>query len=137
MTKNNCSILLVDDDASWQSINRIVLGKHGYQIYTASTKDEALKKIEERKYEIAVIDLRLVDNDQSNFEGIEIIKILFEKNPDTQILVKSGYLSPAAEDELKTLGIGRENVFDKGTANKELVERVNKIYEEIAQKREG
>lgn len=137
MKEPYCSILLIDDDISWQKINKIVLGKYGFHIHTAITKEEALKKVNESKYEIAVIDLRLVDDDETNFDGIQIIKELRNINPDTRILVKSGYLSPVAENELIVLGISKENVFDKGTTNKELVQRINKIYEEICQKREG
>ncbi len=131
MTKTTYAILLVDDDKSWQHINKIVLGKFGFHMDTASTKDEALEKIQRTEYEIAVIDLRLVDEDQSNFDGIEIIKELYKKHPNTRVLVKSGYLSSDIEIELKSLGIGKENIFDKATTNKELAERINKIHQEI------
>ena len=134
MAENPCSILLVDDDVSWQNINKIVLRKYGYQIHTASTKEEALQKIEHNNYEIAVIDLRLIDDNQSNFDGIEIIRELRKKNRDTSILVKSGYLSPAVERELRILGVDKEDVFDKSTTNKELVERINKIHQDCKHK---
>lgn len=124
-----CSILIVDDDKSWQNINKIVLGKYGFHIDTASTKDEAIGKIKKNDYEIAVVDLRLEDDDQSNFDGIEIIKEMHKKNPTTRILVKSGYLSPNVENELKVLSVS--DIFDKSTSNKELAKRINKLHQEI------
>jgi DNA-binding response OmpR family regulator len=135
--QNTCLILLVDDDKSWQNINRIVLKKHGYQIDSASTKAEAMDKIAKNNYEIAVVDLRLIDDDQSNFEGIEIIKELRNKDSQTSILVKSGYLSAQVENELKALGINKSDIFDKSTTNKELAERIAKLHGKSKHERKG
>ena len=129
--ENTCSILLVDDDRSWQNINKIVLQKHGYKIDIASTKEEAIRKILVNKYEIAVIDLRLIDDDQSNFDGIEIIEELRKRNPDTRILVKSGFLNPHVESELNALGLSKKDVFEKSTTNNALAERINQIHQDI------
>jgi two-component SAPR family response regulator len=78
-----------------------------------------------------VIDLRLIDDDESNFEGIEIIKELRKIHPHTRILVKSGYLSSHVENEFKALGLNEEDIFEKSTTNKELAERINKIHQEV------
>jgi ActR/RegA family two-component response regulator len=126
---NSCAMLLVDDDIAWQHINKIVLIKHGFHPDLAYTKDIALGKIHTRKYEIAVVDLRLVDDDQSNFDGIEIIKALQKKNPEVRILVKSGYLSPNIENEVRALKV--DGIFDKSTTNKELIDHILKIHQEI------
>lgn len=127
------SILLVDDDSSWQNINTIVLQKYGYRIDTASTRIDALRMILDHEYHIAVIDLRLQDDDQTNFDGIEVIKALHAKNPKTRILVKSGYLNPHIEEELQAFGIGEEEIFRKSTPNNVLAIRINKIFQELKQ----
>ena len=60
MTKR---ILLVDDDPDFNEINRLILESNGYEIDTAGSTPEALEKIKQNDYDLAIIDLIMEELD--------------------------------------------------------------------------
>lgn len=127
---NSCKILLVDDDPSWQMLNKIVLEKQGFRMDSAYTKYEAFQKIQANRYEIAIVDLRLVDDADKNFDGLEVVKFLRKRSPSVRILVESGYLTPEVRKELNAIDI--DGILDKATiTNHDLAKRINQIHQEI------
>jgi DNA-binding response OmpR family regulator len=127
--EETCSILLVDDDKSWLEFNVFSLKKFNFKIFTATSLQEALQKLQNQAYDIAVLDLRLVDDDQNNFDGIEIIKRLRKTNATTRILVKSGFLTPDIEHELNELGI--DAILDKSASRKDLIAKIDEIHRRL------
>ena len=125
MMKSECSILVVEDDLSWQRIYKAILARQGYMVQVASSKVEALRKLEQYMFDIAVVDLRLIDEEPKNFEGIEVVKQLRDRSRSTRIIVNSGYLTDEIKSELQVLGV--EGVFKKHGKNKELVELVDRL----------
>ncbi len=124
--EETCSILLVDDDQAWLEFNVFSLKKFNFKIFTAGSLQEALQKLQGQTYEIAVLDLRLVDNDQNNFDGLEIIKYLRATKAPTRILVKSGFLTPDIERELKELEI--DAILDKSASRRDLIAKIDEIH---------
>ena len=82
------SILLVDDDESTRRSLALILGKKGYETRTAGTGREALKKAQERFFNVALLDIRLPD-----MEGVELLAPLKKMHPDMIVLMITGYAS--------------------------------------------
>lgn len=80
------SILFVDDEES--ILNSIKRGLHGqpYQMYFATSGPAALEIIEENDISVVISDMRM-----PGMDGLELLKIVNEKYPDTVRIVLTGY----------------------------------------------
>lgn len=97
-------VLVVDDDLSWPLQYKYRLEKEGiHNMDIAHTKEQALQMVSSKSYDLAIIDLRLVDHDQENFDGIEIIEKIREGSYQTKIIVMSGFLSAEIKGVLDKL----------------------------------
>jgi CheY-like chemotaxis protein len=101
---HRCSILVVEDDPSWQMNYEEILEEEGYLVELAANKEEAACKLRERAFDVAVIDLRLVDDDPKNMDGVEVVKLMHDLKVPTRAIVKSGYLTEALREQLEELG---------------------------------
>lgn len=95
-------MLIVDDEGSICFSMSEYFGLHGYRVDTASERDEAEGLIEGTKYEVAILDLRL--GLAHNADGLEIIKLLHQRRPETRIVVLTAYGSAEMEDEARQWG---------------------------------
>lgn len=79
-------ILLVDDDTSFCLMLKTWLTKKGFQVEEAFSCKEALSKTKTTVYEVVLTDLRLPDED-----GIYLLKTIKRNNPQTQVILMTGY----------------------------------------------
>jgi len=107
--RKSSAVLIIDDDADWQvSLTKYLppVDKVG----KAATYEEAVTKIDEQAYDLIVCDLRLVDADDRNFQGMDLIRCIREKDKErdtfTQIIVVSAYGTPEhIRESYKAFGI--------------------------------
>ena len=66
-------VLIIEDDSFLQGLEAGKLEKDGFEVITASSGEEALKKIKEPGINIILLDLIL-----PNFDGFEILKKIKE-----------------------------------------------------------
>ncbi len=80
-------ILIVDDDTSLRTALFRALDRKGYQVITASTKNEALQLGQsERPADLVLCDLRLPDGD-----GIDFMTEFKRNNPTSLFIVLTGF----------------------------------------------
>ncbi len=96
------TLLVVDDEESICFSMSEYFSQHGFKVDTAREKEEAEGLIKETEYRVVIQDLRLGIERRS--EGIDIIKLVHERNPDTRIVVLTAYGSPEAEEEARNAG---------------------------------
>jgi DNA-binding NtrC family response regulator len=96
------NLLVVDDEESICFSMSEYFSQHGFKVDTAREKEEAEGLIKETEYRVIIQDLRLGLERRS--EGIEIIKLVHERNPNTRIVVLTAYGSPEAEAEARNAG---------------------------------
>ena len=82
------SILIVDDDESTCRSLSLILNKKGYETGTARTGQEALKKVRERFFNLALLDIKLPDAD-----GAELLAPLKRMHPEMIVLMITGHAS--------------------------------------------
>ncbi|MDP2647611.1 MAG: response regulator [Desulfobacterales bacterium] len=95
-------ILVMEDEVSMAKGLEMVLTEQGYTVDLAMTGQSALNKFQQRVVDLLVADLRLPDMD-----GMEVIKKIKEKRPDTEAIIITGY--PSVSSAVNSVKIG---VFD-------------------------
>ncbi|HEV8427411.1 MAG TPA: response regulator [Pyrinomonadaceae bacterium] len=96
------NLLVVDDEESICFSMSEYFSQHGFKVDTAREKEEAEGLIKQTEYRVIIQDLRL--GLQRRSEGLEIIKLVHERNPNTRIVVLTAYGSPEAEEEARNAG---------------------------------
>ena len=96
------NLLVVDDEESICFSMREYFSHHGYNVDTAREMDEAEGLIRETEYRVIIQDLRL--GLTRNPDGIEIIKLVHKRNPDTRIVVLTSYGTEEVEEQARRAG---------------------------------
>ncbi len=79
-------ILLVDDEQELVDYLAKRLKKKGHDVVGVTSGQEALKRVERRIYDVAVLDLKMPEMD-----GIELLKNLKEIQPYLQAIMLTGH----------------------------------------------
>lgn len=102
VAKTPQTLLVVDDEESICFSMSEYFSQHGFIVDTAREKEEAEGLINDTEYKVIIQDLRLGVERRS--EGIDIIKLVHARNPETRIVVLTSYGSPEAEEEARNAG---------------------------------
>lgn len=79
-------ILIVEDDVSFSVTLKTFLNRQGFETTEVYTFQKALEKISSSRYDVILTDFRLPDQD-----GIELLKIIKEKSPDSLVILMTAY----------------------------------------------
>jgi len=79
-------ILLVDDEESVNFLHREVLEEEGYEVHSALTGQEAMKKLENISPDLVILDINMPE-----MNGIEVLRKIKETNPKTKVIISSSY----------------------------------------------
>ncbi len=114
MDKQKKSILIIDDDKSILNIFTRILQKQGYQTDTAETGEEALEKLQNNTYDLALIDVKLPDTN-----GTDLLARINQTHPNMIKIAITGY--PSLEDASKVIDRGAAAYLVKPVKSEELV----------------
>jgi DNA-binding NtrC family response regulator len=92
-------ILIMEDDANVARGLEMVLSEEGFDVNLAGTGRLAMEAFDRERFDLLVADLRLPDID-----GMEIIREVKTKRPETEVIVITGYGTTAAAVEAMKLG---------------------------------
>ena len=90
-------ILVVEDDVNSREGLRGLLSVGGYRVDTAADGWEALERIKQETYELAIVDLDLPIVHGIAMDGWDVARIVRAFCPDVEIVVMSG----RADDETR------------------------------------
>lgn len=93
-------ILLVDDDPVIRESYRRLLGEHTLRIDEARTGREALDRLDEREYQLMLLDLKI-----PNPGGLTLLRHVRQQHPKTQVIVVTGYATIENVKECIQLGV--------------------------------
>ncbi len=79
-------ILLVDDEAGIRNVLGISLADLGYRVHTAEDAAAALKIIADHRPAIALTDIKM-----PGMNGIELLKIVKQRYPETEVIMLTGH----------------------------------------------
>ncbi len=92
-------VLIMEDEASVAKGLGMVLSEEGYHVDLAMTGRSALDSFNQKMFDLLVADLRLPDID-----GMEVIKQVKRRRPETEVLVITGYSTVNTAVEAMKLG---------------------------------
>jgi DNA-binding NtrC family response regulator len=79
------NVLLVDDEQNILLTYKVILERGGHRVSTASTAEEALKTFESEGADVIVTDMNM-----PGISGIELVKLVRQRSPGTEIIVMTG-----------------------------------------------
>jgi CheY-like chemotaxis protein len=93
-------VLVVDDDpAVRKSIDRVLTGK-GYAVITAENGEEAMRKLNQEKYDLVYTDIRM-----PGMSGLDVAEQVKAHKPWTPVVIITGYGTDAAQARAKAAGV--------------------------------
>ena len=120
----NCKILIVDDDNDIIDCFKYIIEYEGFKIEGARSPEEALDKVRENKYVIAILDYILPD-----MNGDELAEKLLEIDNSLNLIFVSGYTD--AEDIISRKGIRDYRFFMKPINPETLIDAIKRISESL------
>lgn len=115
-------ILIVDDDEHLRKALREVMKREGYDVVLAASKEEALELASTAKFAAALVDMRM---DESEADGIDILRKIKEVSPDTAVLVMTAY--PNVETAVESMKLGAADYISKPFSYDQLIQKLRKI----------
>ena len=116
-------ILIVDDEVNLLQSLSDVLKRKGYSVATAQNGLEALGRLKERYFNIAIIDLKM-----PKMGGMELLEIIKERYPQTLVVILTGY--GTIKNAVEAMKKGAYNYLIKPFSPDEIILIANKIMEE-------
>jgi CheY-like chemotaxis protein len=115
-------IIVLDDDPVVTLSCKRILGAEGYNITTVARGEEALKKIEKEEYDLLITDIRLPD-----MHGIEVVREARIIQPNTDVVVITGY--PTLEDAKESIRLGAFEYIEKPFTPEFMINVAKKIFD--------
>jgi DNA-binding NtrC family response regulator len=106
-------ILLMEDELNVARGLKMILSEEGYDVDLATTGQSALDQFHQKVFDLLVADLRLPDID-----GMEVIKQVKEEQPETEVVVITGF--PSVTTAVKAMKIGAFDYLPKPFTEEEL-----------------
>ncbi len=116
-------ILIVDDEVNLLQSLSDVLKKKGYSVATARNGLEALEKLKERYFNIAIVDFKM-----PKMGGMELLEVMKERYPQTLVVILTGY--GTIQNAVEAMNKGAYNYLIKPFSPDEILLITNKIMEE-------
>jgi len=98
---SHARILVVDDDESIRKVLTTILEEEGYSVETAESGREAIRKSNEKFYNLALIDIRLPD-----IVGTRLLAAIKETTPRMVKIVITGY--PSLQNAIEAVNSGAD-----------------------------
>ena len=96
------AILVVDDIAEQRDLAQKMLGRLGYGVVTASSGEEAVAYLTDRRVDLVVLDMIM----PPGIDGLETYRRIIANHPDQKAVIASGFSENERVAELQRLGAG-------------------------------
>jgi len=128
MSLNNVGrIMVVDDQENWRELLRILLEKEGFLVTTVESFGECQKAFQKVTFNVVILDIRLIDQDTFNVEGLALLHEIRTKSPTTKAVILTGYPDSIKNEtgaDAILLKVPHEKTFDKAAFRKLIRELV-------------
>lgn len=123
MVKNRKkNVLIIDDDKSILRLYARIFQKEGYDTATAETGEEAVERIDEQRFDLALIDVKLPD-----ISGIELLRKINSRDPKMLKIVITGL--PSVDDGVEALDEGADAYLVKPVEPREMLKVIREKLE--------
>ena len=131
-------ILIVEDFADWRELLGGLLQREGHQVEAVPTLHEArdcLERISE--LDLAILDIRLVETDETNEDGMQLLAEIRERQTFTRVIMITGHGTMESQRrafrEYQAFDFFRKEQFD----SEEFRQGVREAVEQAARERKA
>ncbi len=125
-------ILIIDDNADIREIINDLIVEAGYKTRLAINYEQALKEIDKRLPDVAIIDVKL---DKGDNDGLELLSHIKTKDKNIPVIIITGHAN--IEMAIKALKAGAFEFIEKPFNQERLLNFVNRAVENIKLKNEN
>ena len=116
-------ILLIDDEEGLRYGLKTYLSRKGFQVYDGENRSDAVKLLKTHLFGIAILDIRLKNEEN----GLDIIDLLRDKNPDIIILIVTGFAH--LDTAVAAIRKGANDYLEKPLENERVLDSIIKNSE--------
>jgi len=120
-SKNQHSILLVDDNPQILELNREVLSDQGYQLTKATSGESAIAALEEHHFDMVITDINM-----GNVSGFNVLERAKELHPEAKVILTTG--NPDVQYAIEALRFHADDYILKPYSIHWLVKRVSDCF---------
>ena len=91
MVSKKYKVLVVEDNPDWRLTLEGMLSEAALVANSVSSKEEALLALQSNHYDVALLDIRLDESDETNDDGLLLAEEINERWPDVRIIIATGY----------------------------------------------
>lgn len=113
-------ILVVDDETSIVRMCTRALQGAGFEVEGVFSGTEAIERCQEETFDLLLIDLKMPD-----FDGLEVLRVVKELDPDMAAIIITGY--GTLESVVKAMRLGVREYLNKPFDVDDLVAAVKKV----------
>ncbi len=118
---HNFKILVVDDEAEFRNVYRIMLEYKGYEVTVATSGEECLDLLEKDSYNLVLTDLKM-----NGMDGIELLKRIKDNNYICEVILVTAFST--VDSAVTAMKLGAFGYFIKGQDPQILLKEVEKIF---------
>jgi DNA-binding NtrC family response regulator len=119
--KDKASILIVDDEEIVRRSHLRSLAGTGCHAEAAAGGLEALQVMERHPFDIVLLDLRM-----PGLDGMEVLRTLKSRWPDSEVVVITGY--PTIESAKEAVRLGAQNYIAKPVGPEDVIKAANEAW---------
>ena len=114
-------VLLVDDEKDFLEVMAERMTARGIEVSTASSAAEAIRLAEKESFDAIIVDLMMPEMD-----GIEALKLLKKKTPETQVILLTGHAT--LEKGIEAMKLGAVDFLEKPADMNQLTKKIKKAH---------
>ncbi len=129
-------ILIVEDFEDWRELLKGLLQREGHHVKALSTLQAAQDHLKKTKdLDLAVVDIRLLETDESNEDGLRLLAEIHERRDFTKVIMITGHGTMESQRKafraFHAFDFFRKEQFD----SEEFRQAVREAVEQAAQER--
>ncbi|HTI60099.1 sigma-54 dependent transcriptional regulator [Mucilaginibacter sp.] len=115
-------LLIIDDEERLRGLLARILQLEGYEVFTAPTGKDGLKKLQQEPANVVLSDVKLPD-----INGIELTSQIKNTWPATEVIVLTAF--GTINDGVKAIKLGAFDYITKGDDNEKIIPLVSKAMD--------
>lgn len=115
----NEKVLIIDDEQEFAQALAERMTNRGMTVSTSCSAIEGLQHVEEKSFDVVVLDLQMPEMD-----GLETLKILKKKRPELQVILLTGHAT--VEKGIEAMKLGAMDLLEKPADLTTLMEKIKK-----------
>jgi DNA-binding NtrC family response regulator len=121
------NVLVIDDDDAHRTAMVVMLEDEDYEVGEAASAEEALQFLNKKNYDLIITDFKM-----QKIDGMELLKIITDRNPLQRVIMVTGYGS--IEHAVEAIHTGALDYIPKPVDPKKLKNAIKKALESAPSK---